>query len=143
MTDRNEALRLAEPPNIDNLKKIAASDSTTAIRNALLAAIKWVQHLEQSLKFEQAASFRDQVAELEAERDQLRAEVERLRVDAERIDYLEYEINELRTRETGEDDYEWVVRSNHMDQPYERDVGRGKTIRAAIDHARTTHKETE
>ena len=75
MTDRNEALRLAEPPNIDNLKKIAASDSTTALRNALLASIKWVQHLEQSLKFEQAASFRDQVAELEAERDQLRAEL--------------------------------------------------------------------
>lgn len=72
-TDHNEAMRLAEPPNIDNLKKIAASDSTTAIRNALLASIKWIQCLEQSLRFEQAASFRDQVAELSAERDQHQA----------------------------------------------------------------------
>ncbi len=73
---------------------------------------------------------------LHAQIDTLRAEVERLRVDGERIDYLEYEANELRTRETGEDDYEWVVRSNHMDQPHERDVANGKTIRAAIDAAR-------
>lgn len=66
----------------------------------------------------------------------LHAENERLRADMERIDYLEYEANELRTRETGEDDYEWVVRSNHMDHPHERDVAHGKTIRAAIDAAR-------
>lgn len=123
----NEALRLAEPPNIDNLKKIAASDSTTAIRNALLAAIKWVQHLEQSLKFEQAASFRDQVAELEAERDQLRAEVERLRVDAERMDWLLWRIPNAIRHCVGE----------------LADTSDGDKFRAAIDQARTTHKETE
>ena len=72
-TDNSEAMRLVEPPNIENLKKIAASDSTTAIRNGLLAAIKWIQNLDQSLKFEQAASFRNQVADLEAERDEHQA----------------------------------------------------------------------
>jgi len=76
----SEALRLAdELPSIDNLKRIAASDSPTAIQNALDNAIKWIQSLERELKFERAASFRDQIASLEAERDQLRAEVERLR----------------------------------------------------------------
>ena len=126
MTDRNEALRLAEPPNIDNLKKIAASDSTTAIRNALLASIKWVQHLEQSLKFEQAASFRDQVAELTAERDQLRAEVERLKPNAERWEYA------IQSEEFAVCQWDdvfgepcWVPISEE----------------SAIDHARTTHKD--
>jgi len=76
----SEALRLAgELPSIDNLKRIAASNSPTAIQNALDNAIKWIQSLERELKFERAASFRDQIASLEAERDQLRAEVERLR----------------------------------------------------------------
>lgn len=76
----SEALRLAgELPSIDNLKKIAASNSPTAIQNALDNAIKWIQSLERELTFERAASFRDQIASLEAERDQLRAEVERLR----------------------------------------------------------------
>ena len=76
----SEALRLAgELPSIDNLKRIAASNSPTAIQNALDNAIKWIQSLERELKFERAASFRDQIASLEAERDQLLAEVERLR----------------------------------------------------------------
>lgn len=129
-TDRNEAMRLAEPPNIDNLKKIAASDSTTAIRNALLAAIKWVQHLEQSLKFEQAASFRDQVAELEAERDQLRAEVERLRADAERMDWIEA-CPATQLPKDAEVMRRWL---------WHRPAGAGN-LRAAIDAARTTHKD--
>jgi len=73
----SEALRLAdELPSIDNLKRIAASDSPTAIQNGLVNAIKWIQSLERELKFERAASFRDQIASLEAERDQLRAELE-------------------------------------------------------------------
>ena len=76
----SEALRLAdELPSIDNLKRIAASDSPTAIQNGLVNAIKWIQSLERELTFERAASFRDQIASLESERDQLRAEVERLR----------------------------------------------------------------
>lgn len=75
----SEALRLADAlPSIDNLKRIAASDSPTAIQNGLLNAIKWIQALERELNFERAASFRDQAASLEAERDTLRAEVERL-----------------------------------------------------------------
>lgn len=134
MTDRNEALRLAEPPNIDNLKKIAASDSTTAIRNALLASIKWIQCLEQSLKFEQAASFRNQVAELSAERDQLRAEVERLKPNADRYEWLRDDL-----------DSDWSI-CKWGDDPiygagYYRPDHLPVVADAMIDHARTTHKD--
>lgn len=85
----------------------------------------------------------ERIAELEAERDRLRAEVERLRADAERLDWLESEADDLRTVTTGEDDYDWIVISHHMANPHEREVGRANTARAAIDAARTTHKETE
>lgn len=62
--------------------------------------------------------------------------VERLRADAERLDWLESEIDDLRAVGIGEDDYQWVVVSHHMAPPHERDVGSGRTARAAIDAAR-------
>lgn len=143
-TERAEALRLAnELPSVENLKKIAASESPTAIQNGLVNAIKWIQSLERELKFERAASFRDQVASLEAERDKLREEVERLRKDGERLDWIESEIDDLRAVETGEDDYQWVVISHHMAKPHEREVGRGNSARNAIDRAIESAKEQQ
>lgn len=138
MTDHNEAMRLAEPPNIDNLKKIAASDSTTAIRNALLAAIKWVQHLEQSLKFEQAASFRDQVAELTAERDQLRAEVERL--------MAAMTVPTIEPNSQNWQGMDGAIAFHLIERHADSWADAGRMMREwleanALDHARTTHKD--
>ena len=140
----SEALRLAdELPSIDNLKRIAASDSPTAIQNGLVNAIKWIQSLERELKFERAASFRDQIASLEAERDQLRAEVERLRKDGDRLDWLDHEVNTLSPAVTGDDDYDWVVISHHMAKPHDREIGRANTPRDAIDRAIEAAKEAK
>ena len=58
-----------------------------------------------------------------------------VRKDAERLDWLESEIDDLRAVTTGDDDYEWVVISHHIAKPHEREIGRGKTARAAIDAA--------
>ena len=131
----SEALRLAgELPSIDNLKKIAASDSPKAIQNALNNAIKWIQSLERELKFERAASFRDQVASLEAERDQLRAEVERLRPNALRYEWLRDDINS-----------DWAICEWSHDEPdgigYYRDARAPDVVDAAIDRAIEAAKE--
>ena len=70
---------------------------------------------------------------IEAERDQLRAEVERLRVDAERYVWL---------RDNHES--EWAI-CEWQDDPdglgYYRDARAPEFVDAAIDHARTTHKD--
>ena len=126
----SEALRLAgELPSIDNLKRIAASNSPTAIQHALDNAIKWIQSLERELKFERAASFRDQIASLEAERDQLRAEVERLRPNARRYEWLTEDHPKQETRV-------WV----HQIAMTFNTRGRGH-IDAAIDRAIEAAKE--
>ena len=65
----------------------------------------------------------------------LRARVAELERDAEMLNFLDNEANELRTVATAEDDFDWVVISNHIDKPHERELGRGKTARAAIDAA--------
>ena len=64
--------------SVSNLKAILASGSPTATANALRNSIKAIEALHAELATERALSFRDQVAQLEAERDSLRAEVERL-----------------------------------------------------------------
>jgi hypothetical protein len=55
--------------------------------------------------------------------------------DAARLDFLDHEANELRTVATAEDDFDWVVVSLHMSEPRERELGRGKSARSAIDAA--------
>ena len=72
---------------------------------------------------------------VETERDQLRAEVERLRPNAERYEWL---------RDNHESD--WAI-CEWQDEPdglgYYRDARASHIVDAAIDAARTTHKETE
>lgn len=72
---------------------------------------------------------------VETERDQLRAEVERLRPNAERYEWL---------RDNHESD--WAI-CEWQDDPdglgYYRDARASHIVDAAIDAARTTHKETE
>lgn len=102
MTDRNEAMRLADriSPETD-----------------------WYEFDQVTWCNEAAALLR----QLSAERDQLRAEVERLRADAERLDWLLWRIPNAIRHCVGELAY----------------TSDGDKFRAAIDHARTTHKETE
>lgn len=70
---------------------------------------------------------------LTAERDQLRAEVERLRADAERYRWLRDNLES-----------EWAI-CEWQDDPdglgYYRDARAPEFVDAAIDHARTTHKD--
>jgi len=73
--------------------------------------------------------------QLSAERDQLRAEVERLKPNAERYEWL---------RDNHES--EWAI-CEWQDDPdglgYYRDARAPEFVDAALDAARTTHKETE
>lgn len=70
---------------------------------------------------------------LTAQRDQLRAEVERLRADAERYQWLRDNLES-----------EWAI-CEWQDDPdglgYYRDARAPEFVDAAIDHARTTHKD--
>lgn len=70
---------------------------------------------------------------LRSERDQLRAEVERLRADAERYRWLRDNLES-----------EWAI-CEWQDDPdglgYYRDARAPEFVDAAIDHARTTHKD--
>lgn len=70
---------------------------------------------------------------LTAERDQLRAEVERLRADAERYRWLRDNLES-----------EWAI-CEWQDDPdglgYYRDARAPEVVDAAIDQARTTHKD--
>lgn len=70
---------------------------------------------------------------LTAQRDQLRAEVERLRADAERYQWLRDKLES-----------EWAI-CEWQDDPdglgYYRDARAPEFVDAAIDHARTTHKD--
>lgn len=70
---------------------------------------------------------------IKAERDQIRAEVERLRADAERLDHIEKHAR-CDPKMDGQHVW-WPTNFNH--------ALRGPTLRAALDAARTTHKDTE
>lgn len=112
MTDRNEALRLA-----DSIHEMNNAAYMTAIANL-------------NEKVRQQA---ERIAELEGERDQLRAEVERLKPNAERYRWLRDNLES-----------EWAI-CEWQDDPdglgYYRDARAPEFVDAAIDHARTTHKD--
>lgn len=75
------------------------------------------------------------IGAMKAQRDQLRAEVERLRPNAERYEWLRDNLES-----------EWAI-CEWQDDPdglgYYRDARASHIVDAAIDLARTTHKETE
>lgn len=115
MTDRNEALRLADriSPETD-----------------------WYEFDQVTWCNEAAALLR----QLSAERDQLRAEVERLRADGERLDWIEHQYLEdlvMGLAVDCEHDGQYYVSGD------DNKTGYGDSLRDAIDAARTTHKETE
>lgn len=80
-----------------------------------------------------ASNLAEKLAQVEAERDQLRAEVERLGADAERYRWLRDNLES-----------EWAI-CEWQDDPdglgYYRDARAPEFVDAAIDHARTTHKD--
>lgn len=73
------------------------------------------------------------IGAMKAQREQLRAEVERLRADAERYRWLRDNLES-----------EWAI-CEWQDDPdglgYYRDARAPEFVDAAIDHARTTHKD--
>ena len=105
MTDRNEALRLADELDAEVVRTVQL-DVTHTKAAALLR-------------------------QLSAERDQLRAEVERLRADADRLDHIEKHAR-CDPKMDGQHVW-WPTNFNH--------ALRGPNLRAAIDNARTTHKD--
>lgn len=120
MTDRNEALRLADFCDGNVLYRPAA---------ALLR-----QQAERIAELESAHAIAIEIgAQYAAEREQLRAEVERLRADAERYRWLRDNLES-----------EWAI-CEWQDDPdglgYYRDARAPEFVDAAIDHARTTHKD--
>lgn len=123
--DRNKALRLADAARIAELEQ--ALDRLQG--NYLIAfergRIAGIAELELQPAFAQLASdLAEKLAATEAERDQLRAEVERLRADAERYQWLA----------DCENFYEAICLIANPSLTA-HDLG------AAIDHARTTHKD--
>lgn len=110
-TDHNEALRLA-----DALDKMRGPHLGDGINPGVHA-------------YKLAALLRQQAEQI----DQLRAEVERLRADAERYEWL---------RDNHES--EWAI-CEWQDDPdglgYYRDARAPEFVDAAIDAARTTHKD--
>lgn len=155
MTDRNEALRLADELDAEVVRtvqldvthtKAAALLRQQAERIAELEVTQagimqaitdpenqpsqygtvTIDYLSDKLKeWERRWAKRDEQADkANAERDQLRAEVERLRVDAER--------------------YQWLRVNAYVELKCDSPKEKGwapETLDAALDHARTTHKD--
>lgn len=108
-------------------------DYPELIRAAVAKNRKWAQGTNGCIAFARGAEwFREQALTAAPQAPALDAGVVR---DAERLDWLDSEADDLRAVTTGEDDYDWVVISHHMAKPHEREIGRGKTARAAIDAA--------
>lgn len=167
-TDNSEAMRLVEAckhgwlENVDP-DKCSLEDLLTLLRQQA----ERIAELELQPAFAQLASdLAVKLAATEAERDQLRAEVERasnnrdmwkgqcerqaeqleqlraeverLRVDAERLDWIEHQWLEDLVMGL-------AVDCEHDGQYYvcgdDNKTGYGDSLRAAIDHARTTHKD--
>ena len=170
MTDRNEALRLADSihemnnaaymtaianlneKNRQQAERIAeleweiANLHTTMFAAAVEIQAHWDAHcdaegygpanlmhrLERGIASQYGYDAKT-LQRVEAERDQLRAEVERLRADAERYQWLRDNLES-----------EWAI-CEWQDDPdglgYYRDARAPEFVDAAIDHARTTHKD--
>lgn len=130
MTDRNEALRLAEwlaaNYEADEIDQAAALLRQQADRIAEIEK-------EGAELFGKVFSLGYELGQMEDQRDQLRAEVERLRADAERYRWLRDNLES-----------EWAI-CEWQDDPdglgYYRDARAPEFVDAAIDHARTTHKD--
>lgn len=157
-TDNSEALRLADELDYKWQRGLAPNDGETRQAAALLR--------QQAERIAELEAERDQhkhtatslialladirkacgdngkrmqpelvefIGSLTAERDQLRAEVERLRADAERLDHIE---KHARCDPKMDGQHVWWPTNF-------KNALRGPNLRGAIDHARTTHKETE
>ena len=166
-TDNSEAMRLADYARGDEYQR-AAEDAVDLIRQqseriaeleaerdnlhtTMLAAAVEIQahwdahcdaegygpsHLMHRLERGIASRYdydAETLQRVETERDQLRAEVDRLRADGERLDHIE-----KRARCDPKMDGQHVWWPTSFNQAL-----KGPTLRAAIDAARTTHKETE
>lgn len=136
MTDRNEALRLADELDYKWQRGLAPNDGETRQAAAILRQqAERIAELEGELRqmTNNAADLAVHSQEVEAERDQLRAEVERLRTNAERYEWLRDNLES-----------EWAI-CEWQDDPdglgYYRDARASHIVDAAIDAART-HKDT-
>lgn len=126
MTDRKEALRLA-----DSIHEMNNAAYMTAIANL---NEKNRQQAERIAELQSAHAVAVEIAaQYAAQRDQLRAEVERLRPNAERYEWLRDNLES-----------EWAI-CEWQDDPdgigYYRDARAPEFVDAAIDQARTTHKD--
>ena len=141
MTDRNEALRLADAARIAELEQALdrlQGNYLIAFERGRIAGIAELEKEALAKPFApDSAGYRqgleDGKREGQAERDQLRAEVERLRADAERYRWLRDNLES-----------EWAI-CEWQDDPdglgYYRDARAPEFVDAAIDRARTTHKD--
>ena len=141
MTDRNEAMRLADAARIAELEQALdrlQGNYLIAFERGRIAGIAELEKEALAKPFAPDwAGYRqgleDGKREGQAERDQLRAEVERLRPNAERYEWLRDNLES-----------EWAI-CEWQDDPdglgYYRDARASHIVDAAIDLART-HKDT-
>jgi len=146
MTDRNEALRLADALDAEVVRTVQLDVTHSQAAALLRQQAERIAELEVARAIDtfghnvmagraqlQMVRLESRLQSLTAERDQLRAEVERLMVDAERLDHIEKHAR-CDPKMDGQHVW-WPTKFN--------DALRGPTLRAAIDAARTSHKETE
>lgn len=134
MTDRNEALRLADELAEEAARRVChvAMAPASLLNEAADLLRQQAEQLDAELCNREVLD--KMLNQCIAERDQLRAEVERLRPNAERYEWL---------RDNHES--EWAI-CEWQDDPdglgYYRDARASHIVDAAIDLART-HKETK
>lgn len=129
MTDRNEALRLADELDYKWQRGLAPNDGETRQAAALLR--QQAEQLDAELCNREVLD--KMLNQCIADRDHLRAEVERLRANAERYEWLRDNLES-----------EWAI-CEWQDDPdglgYYRDARASHIVDAAIDATRA-HKDT-
>ena len=128
-TERAEAL-----PLVLEFTSTMDGHQAAIITNTKTQGGAWVYSDTDPLTFALLRTQAERIASLEAERDKLRAEVERLRPNAMRYEFLRDDINS-----------DWAICEWSHDEPdglgYYRDARAPEFVDAAIDQARTTHKD--